>query len=68
MRRPEVRRYRSGWRLVREGVPFGPSFENKHEAIRHRLDLAELERIAAERRSGFAAALESVISRIGGRR
>lgn len=70
MKRPEIRRFRGVWRLSRDGVPFGPKFTEKHRAVRHALDLAELERVAnaQRRRADLGPALAATIQQIRGRK
>ena len=70
MKRPEIRRFRGVWRLSRDGVPFGPKFTEKHRAVRHALDLAELERVAVaqRRRADLGPALAATIQQIRGRK
>ena len=70
MKRPEIRRFRGVWRLSREGVPFGPKFSEKHRAVRHALDLAELERVAVaqRRRADLGPVLAATIQQIRGRK
>lgn len=69
MKRPEIRRFRGVWRLSRDGVPFGPKFTEKHRAVRHALDLAELERVALaqRRRADLGPVLAATIQQIRGR-